>query len=188
MKSILLPVHPEILANVLDGNTDTLIKKLFPKDHVGWVYLYCTKKPYLYDRFFGRHFRNDNAPTFIGYEPINGYVVARFWCDKVEKITSQVVNYGNDCLHTTETMNMTELLKTTCLSLKELDSYLGDKNGFAIHISKLEVFDKPRELGEFRRNCYGCRYYKTFKIACNNCKKHRLTKAPQTFTYVESEK
>lgn len=174
MKNILLSIRPEQVANILNEEKTIEVRKHFPKDYVGWVYIYCTKgKPKL-----------TKIPEL---ELANGKVVARFWCDKVEDIKSQVVNCGNDCLHTTKTMNMTELLKASCLSLKELDSYLGDKNGYAIHISKLEVFEKPRELSEFRVHecrCKHCNHYSA-DFNCYCCNPYELTKAPQNYCYIE---
>ena len=50
MKSILLSIKPEWLAKILNGEKTIEVRKLFPKDYVGWVYLYCSKdkKNYLY--------------------------------------------------------------------------------------------------------------------------------------------
>lgn len=181
MKSILLTVHSKILTNILNGNADTLIRKLFPKDYVGWVYIYCTKGRPILMKAGKEYFTSQNV-CLAGVKTLrNGKVVARFWCDKVEEIKSQIVNYGNNCLHTTETMNMTELLKSSCLSLKELDSYLGCNDGYAIHFSYLEVFDKPRELSEFG-NSKGVKLQNTVVEQF-----YPLTKAPQNFTYIESE-
>ena len=78
-----------------------------------------------------------------------------------------------------------ELLKESCLTLTELENYLENKEGTAIHISDLEVFDKPRELSEF----YHYVKYNKEMATLNNqdwdfCK---LTKAPQSFAYIEIE-
>lgn len=48
---------------------------------------------------------------------------------------------------------------------KVLKPYINKQNGYAIHISDLEIFDKPKKLSEFRRK-----------------------EAPQNFCYVESLK
>lgn len=189
-KSILMSIQPKWVCEILNGRKTIEIRRKFPKDYVGWVYVYCTKgKPFVYyvddevgcvEKINGEFaFRTSKNPPAL-----NGKVVARFYCDKVEEIKSQVVNCGNDCLHTTETMNMTELLKSSCLSLKELDSYLGGENGYAIHISKLEVFDKPRELYEFNREII-VQYQKPWGELCSYLEP--LTKAPQNYCYIEGE-
>ena len=51
-------------------------KKRFPRNYVGWVYIYCSKsKPYFMVRIKDK---KDNKPYIA-----NGKVVARFWCDEV---------------------------------------------------------------------------------------------------------
>ena len=43
MKSILLSIKPEWLCKILNGEKTIEVRKKFPKDYVGWVYLYCSK-------------------------------------------------------------------------------------------------------------------------------------------------
>ena len=42
-KSILMSVQPKWVAKILNGEKTIEIRKRFPKDYVGWVYIYCTK-------------------------------------------------------------------------------------------------------------------------------------------------
>lgn len=50
-----------------------------------------------------------------------------------------------------------ELCKKSCLTMEELDNYLKGKNGYAIHIKNLNIFDEPRELSDY------CLYPKNIK-------------------------
>lgn len=98
---------------------------------------------------------------------LNGKVVARFWCDKVEEIEHYPYEApehprGYQIAYDTQTTNWDKLCEMSCLSRDELFDYLGRNNGYAIHISKLEIFDKPREINEFG-----------------------ITKAPQSWCYIE---
>ena len=43
MKAILLSIKPEWIAKILNGKKTVEVRKKFPKDYVGWVYLYCSK-------------------------------------------------------------------------------------------------------------------------------------------------
>lgn len=180
MKSILLSIKPEWLAKILNKEKTIEVRKKFPKDYVGWVYLYCSKsKPYL---------TRETAAFIYGYdnEPLNGKVVARFWCDKVEEITPYIWTPKLE----------QEILKGSCLTENELFKYISKNNGeqdnpfFAIYISKLEIFDRPRELSEFKR--YGGLHF-AFKNADNWLVDDNwnnivyLTKAPQNYCYVEGE-
>jgi predicted transcriptional regulator len=190
-KSILLSIRPEWVAKILNGEKTIEIRKKFPKDYVGWVYIYCTKSELLQ-----RHWQKvDGIGKFITYgrkakekdydspHTLNGEVVARFWCDKVEEIRIE-----NGCFYNTDTNLEYAILEKSCLSLKEIGDYLGVyeyqkeiiKVGYAIHISKLEIFDEPRKLSEFEvYNKYANPYLDSpFKP---------LTKAPQNYCYVEGE-
>ena len=52
------------------------------------------------------------------------------------------VNIGNeDC----------DLPNKSCLTVEEIFDYLINKNGYAIHIKNLHIFDKPKELSDFNR-------------------------------------
>lgn len=191
MKSILLSIKPEWLAKILNGKKTIEVRKLFPKDYVGWVYLYCSKgnkknwhlievvnpdtgwEGYEYDYYIG-------SKGYLDW-CLEGKVVARFWCDKVEEIVYQ--NAFNEPTYNTELLSERDLCIKSCLGLFGLFDYLGNKNGFAIHISKLEIFDRPKELGEFHIvNKYGIPQYQFGKGTCDYKK---LTKAPQNYCYID---
>lgn len=93
MKSILMSIQSKWLCEILDGEKTVELRKRFPKDYRGWVYLYCTKaKPYLI-RFFGRYFIADYLAPEVKDDGLvkNGLVVARIWVDNVEEsITFQI--------------------------------------------------------------------------------------------------
>lgn len=103
MKAIMLSMQPQWVAKILNGEKNIEIRKRFPINYVGWVYVYCTKKG---ETIWGKGTTfteqvGEQYITGINYDMLNGKVVARFWCDK------------------------------------------------AIHITKLEIFDTPKELKEF---------------------------------------
>lgn len=199
MKSILLSIKPEWLAKILNEKKTIEVRKLFPKDYVGWVYLYCSKgnkknwhlievvnpdtgwEGYEYDYYIG-------SKGYLDW-CLEGKVVARFWCDKVEKITvtferTQMgyFGFGLWANYFTITTDQDYLMSKSNLSYHELDNYLNKKCGYAIHISKLEIFDRPKELGDFHTvNKYGIPQYQFGKGTCDYKK---LTKAPQNYCYI----
>ena len=182
-KSILMSIQPKWVAKILNGEKTIEVRKKFPKDYVGWVYIYCTKakpsahiwtmkvkeKPYKVifsktqwqqetdlDNFMNVEFI-EKYPQYAGEriichpEHINGYVVARFWCDKVEDFDfCEFSKYENNVKLYNECVNKdNELCAKACISCVQMVEYLHPKHtGKAIHISKLEVFDKPKELKE----------------------------------------
>ena len=193
-KSILLSIRPEWVEKILNGEKTIEVRKQFPKDYVGWVYIYCTKdyKKILFENGgYGWRLNTWNKNKNV-ITTNNGKVVARFWCDKVETIslpytyfgTNKWVSCENERTLQTETIDEQELLKKSCISEEQIYKYLNFKKspkqvGYAIHISKLEIFDEPRELSEFKfwkdKSEYGCWY------------ENKLTKAPQNYLYIEGE-
>lgn len=201
MKSLLIAIKPKWCAKIMNGDKTIEIRKQFPKDYVGWVYIYCTKGELLQ-----RHWQKvDRIGKFITYgrkvkekdydspHTLNGKVVAKFTLNKVEEIPAR--RFSVYTYPYTETLDDYELLTKSCLTTKELDDYLGyDKNGYAIHISNLKIFDKPKELSEFKikrkiNECSGCKYLDTNTYDhCIKCEETKpLTKAPQNMIYIEVE-
>lgn len=151
-KLILMSFRPEYVCNILNGEKTIEIRKKFPKDYVGWVYVYVTKgKPYLWQGVakpmhdtninnpFNYIWKLENKDSYM-FGGFNGKVVARFWCDNVLDIKHYEGEYfvGGVTIH-----------KASCLSLDEMNNYLKRKDGYAIHITQLEIFNKPKKLREF---------------------------------------
>ena len=177
-KSILLSIRPEWVEKILNGEKTIEVRKRFPKDYIGWVYIYCTKdrKAYLsqdtethYSIFKLKDIEKCYKDKYCGF---NGKVVARFWCHKVEEITTKKWSPSKE----------QDLLKASCLTENQLFDYCNLESGkpfYVIHISKLEIFDEQKELSEFKfwkdKSEYGCWY------------ENKLTKAPQNYCYIEGE-
>lgn len=180
MKSILMSIQSKWLVKILNGEKTIELRKRFPSDFRGWVYLYCTKaKPYLI-RFFGIHFITYSLDAEVKDDMLvkNGLVIARVWVDKVDTIIRSGMGYyveGQDRAYTNRLANQSSL------TFYDLQERFGDNNSKAIHISKLEIFDKPKELGEFSVERYAEMPNGVFPCY------EPLTKAPQSWQYVEVE-
>ena len=161
MKAILMSIRPQWVSKILNGEKTIEIRKRFPKDYVGWVYIYCTKgkdKLITFDNYLGSEITcgydctsNKKHIKYGANDILNGKVVARFWCDKVEEIKW---DYGSSAKskYVTRDLDEWELCDKSCLTGKEMTEYLGEENsGYAIHITKLEIFHKPKEISEFRK-------------------------------------
>lgn len=188
MKSILISIKPKYVAKILNREKTIEVRKKFPIDYVGWVYIYCTKEDNLCcirkisrDRYIcGKDFDIRDFPNLSsGYEG-KGKVVARFWCDKVDNF----YDFDDD------------LCEQACLDRGKILDYLGNKNGYAIHITKLEIFNYPEELSKFRKYCD--KHFGLFN-RCLECKAYCFDelddycgiwkvkiKAPQSWCYVET--
>ena len=142
-KAILMSIRPKHVCNIFNLIKLLEIRKKFPKDYVGWVYIYCTKQSDLFKSYIRMgYYTTRSTADDLEYNG-KGKVVARFWCDKVDLIRVRFNAYcGGE-------LSQDGLCKYACLSLEELDDYLQGENGYAIHITNLEIFDRPKPLQPF---------------------------------------
>lgn len=193
-KATLMSIKPQWVAKILNGEKTIEIRKKFPKDYVGWVYIYCTKDKLTLSKYFYLDGWSYDAVLNYNYakqfdmakETLNGKVIARFWCDKVEEHRP----FFHWCIE-----------KETCLTRDDVLDYLDSKDKFvgnpkrqgkvyAIHITNLEIFDKPKELSEFYKVGYGeCakpqgNLREKVIANYNNVLKYQLTRAPQSWCYI----
>lgn len=195
MKAIMISIKPKWVEKILDGKKIIELRKKFPKDYRGWVYIYCTKEDSLCcikridrDRYIcGKDFDLRDFPHLSsGYEG-KGKVVARFYCDNVEDILGGWEEVA-DFYFFTDTLCQEELEEKAQLTYDKLCNYVSDDSshdvfGYAIHITKLEIFDKPKEISEFK---HWVSWKVPFEIKTVNVGALRsLTKAPQNFCYLE---
>ena len=185
MKAIMLSIQPQWVAKILNGEKNIEIRKRFPIDYIGWVYVYCTKDNSKENdcNVIGRCYPIETAlKTIIG----KGKVVARFWCDKITKIkygrwvgqdTFNYYGYHNEWKDLVDKSMMTQM---------ELYNY-GSKL-LAISITRLDIFDIPKELKEFKV------WRKKTIYSGMDCPPHvddvnvPLTRAPRNWCWVEGEK
>lgn len=163
-KSILMSIQPQWVAKILNGEKTIEIRKKFPAGYRGWVYVYCSKgdrnRALVKGWSYGYSYSGIN-------EEYQGKVLFRFWCDNVYEVFAGASSLGSHRLITWTCKKMcVSLCRDSCVSQEYLDTYLGKvkgyPQGYAIHISKLEVFDKAKELSEFG-----------------------ITKAPQSYMFIE---
>lgn len=180
MKSLLIAIKPKWCAKIMNGEKTievrknkalaTAIQKLIDENGYAEIYVYCSKgKERLVNLI-------DDSFYCGASTRLNGKVVFKFRCYKVEEIVLNKNHFVNE-QYSTDELDYEELLKQSCLTYKELDDYLQCEIAYAIHISNLEIFDKPKELSEFKywkdKSEYGCWY------------ENKLTKAPQNMVYIE---
>ena len=204
MKAILISDHAKWCALMMNGIKKAEIRKgtalyratqkLIEENGYAEFYVYCTKgkQGIFKERHNGYTLLNQNK--WIQSE-MNGKVIFKFRCYKVEE------------LKTCE-RHSAELIDQSCLSANEFYDYLtkgknflGQVLGCAIHISNLEIFDKPKELSEFYLGFRNNYYKREFGLDTHIDKydvlvqptkngyeyTNKLTKAPQNFCYVEVE-
>lgn len=76
-----------------------------------------------------------------------GKVIGEFICDKIHEIEY----CGSQYLINKDIALTNRVAKESCLYYDDLREYIGTKKGYALHISDLKIYDKPKELSEFRK-------------------------------------
>ena len=208
--AILISIRPEFVIKILNGEKMIEIRKTKPKCELPCkVYIYCKKgKPHLYKLRY-QHVKD--------YSALNGKVVAEFTLDKVEKINCRAVPYrkhnnlgyenfidngvyqlnGEDGLvferddNRLVTMLKNKDFEKMCLEPIDIYNYLGGYGVFcAWHISNLKIYDKPKELSEFKLppkkdNCKSCFLFQDIcEKVCLEQNRY-LFKAPKDWCNVE---
>lgn len=122
------------------------------------VLLYCTKaKPFLLEVEYDNQVlyaitQLGNADNLrINHKKVlNGKIVAECEVETEEIKLSAYSDYEDKIyLFDTPTLTNDELTEKSWLCNDELDNYLINEKGYALHISNLKIFDKPKELHEY---------------------------------------
>lgn len=194
MKAILISIKPKWVAKILNGEKTIEIRKNMPKCELPIdVYIYCTKGSGI-EKLYGSNlpvcgsddnivYFADNFDATRDTDILNGKVVAKFTLKRVG-----VLKYQEHADERSKQVN-----KDTCLTDEELDAYLGKETGYAWFIDDLEIFDKPKELSEFKVKktyiCKNCPPKYQYGVCLKDCTETlSLTKAPQSWQFIESEK
>ena len=220
MKHIMISIKPEYVCKILNREKMLEIRKSVPKEVLNGeeclVEIYCTKDnsyKLLQDNETGQYFKgitsgNDQrhlSNTEYGmnceYETqcctrLNGKVVARWHLKEYDEfeVWSDVWLICDEDREKLKTIR-----ENSCLSQAELLGYLGKKYGFAWHIDNLEIYDKPKELSEFRTlpcnkpesACRNCKYLQVtntpyaYESECFVQNGKTLTRPPQSWCYIE---
>lgn len=161
------------------------VRKTAPKEVPFKAYIYETKESkrrYLDDRF------NSFLDNKSHYTDM-GKVIGEFVCDKVYLIKNQ----GSRFSVADEEQSVTnEIARQSCLDYDDMVGYLGNKDGYGWHISDLKIYDRPRELSEFRKKGFMTEEEWLFNLYPNThchyeawAKKFEIARPPQSWCYVE---
>ena len=172
MKSVLIAIRPQWVEKIASGQKTIEVRKTAPQEVPFKCYIYetqgRTETPWV-----------DEDGHFI-YKG-RGQVIGEFICNNASEL--DYVYYWN---------NGYEF--ETCLTYRQVADYGKGKTLYGWHISDLKIYDRPRELSDFYRECKKpCKPNKG-KILCittkslkmNGCNgKIPLTRAPQSWQYIE---
>lgn len=212
MKSILMSIQPKWCELIAYGKKTIEVRKTVPKLGAPFkCYIYATQGKdilRLGDRYVKQKGKDTvhtkvcwiNNLDYCSNEIINGKVIGEFVCDKIDKYCGRLTTFA-ETPYKNKYISPEELAKTR-LTIGELNDYLEGKNGYFgnsyfWHISDLKIYDKPKELAEFKHECSGNCLITDKKIICVKVKDKRLdiwdkcdrllpvTRPPQSWMYVK---
>lgn len=166
-KAVLLSIKPQYCELIANGEKTIEVRKTRPTIETPFkCYIYCTGKPNLWKSKHGiisdcKYNRiTDDIPGTL----LNKKVIGEFICDHIYQYSTGNVD-GID-------ISDEDITASSCLSKQEIGDYefSAPQRDFCIyrvgvygwHISELVIYDKPKELGNFK-----------------------VTKPPQSWRYVE---
>ena len=173
MKSLLVSIQPKRCEKIAKCEETIEVQKTRPKEETPFkCYIYCT---------IGNGVKGDYlVPTGIQC----GKVIGDFVCDKVYSIKNQGSRFS---VADEEESVTNEIARQSCLDYDDMVRYLGNKDGYAWHISDLHIYDKPKELSEFKMGCKGCKERDTYHCKFHCYGERPLTRPPQSWQYVEEQ-
>lgn len=199
-KAVLISVKPEWVEKIFSGEKIMEFRKTIPNCKLPCkYYIYETKK----------RICTCNVPDLYAYRYGKGKVVGEFTLNYWYKFGFEVEENGvhyvdtNDWQRYFEPKMSIASIKRGCVPLDQLRKYLNGKDGYALYIDDLKKYDQPKELSEFHKYfgnkdypCDKCEHSYTNREECciecdlgdyKDCVYAKLTKAPQSWCYVEAK-
>ena len=180
MKAVLMSIQPKWVEKIVSGEKTIEVRKTRPKLETPFkCYIYCTKPSKKYQTICGCMVINTDElyrlPSgkikhdwsgelmccngeYTKDNFLNGKVIGEFVCDKIAGEGETI----RGC---------------TGFSMEELQDYCDGKDIYGWHISDLKIYDKPKELSEFKHD--------TILHTRFNGYKEPITRPPQSWCYVE---
>ena len=204
-KAVMISIRPKWCEKICNGEKTIEVRKTRPNLETPFkCYIYCTQARERLitilkdgDENYGEIYRG--KPVFIKTDEGSvcdmwgkrQKVIGEFVCDRIFPIDV----YDNGCI---KDWNF-ECMWQACLPYEGIAAYIGrEKRGYGWHISDLKIYDAPKKLGEFWRdcleyselstNCWSCENAcgDGDETDCNTDGRLYLHRPPQSWGYVEN--
>lgn len=197
MKSVLISIQPKWCEKICNGEKTIEVRKSAPKEVPFKAYIYCTKGKDGYEWLY----RVDNN----GYgkaQSWHGKVIGEFICNEVEEFHEWELSPQGKFADF-ERERLENFLTAACLSEEEVVRYRENlpyfKPLYGWHISDLKIYDKPKELSEFKKPpceksekaCGNCKWLvkintpDVYECECYVEDGRPITRPPQSYMFVE---
>nr|DAJ54978.1 MAG TPA: Protein CXorf40A-overexpressed LPS associated factor 1 [Caudoviricetes sp.] len=177
-KAVLISIRPKWCEKIASGEKTIEVRKTRPKMETPFkCYIYCTQSAdmlwILKERERSLH-PDKIADVFKaakcgGAYRGNGKVIGEFVCDRIDTILPENEPYG---IYNIDD----DYVFQTCLEYGALWNYGNGQTLYGWHISNLNIYDEPKELGEFTA---ACRY----KNDDGTCPSRRIACSFQRYDY-----
>nr|DAW63654.1 MAG TPA: hypothetical protein [Caudoviricetes sp.] len=163
-KAVMLSIQLRWCELIAAGEKTMEVRKTRPKLETPYkCYIYCTK----------------GEPRLTYGKMSGGKVIGEFICDKIERVDIPYPAYQKKLDE--------RYKKESCCTYYMLHRYCYHDDAFFWHISDLKIYDKPKEISEFKKHSREC-YFDNLGMAmpkCSECTKCNLMRPPQSWNYVE---
>ena len=184
-KAVMISIRPKWCEKICGGEKTIEVRKTRPKLETPFkCYIYCTVGMAGHDALWVLDAPTREKYSFLavsaylenpkGANKGDGKVIGEFTCDRIYGLAP--LNHAPD-----------DVEQQACLTREEIVRYLKGV-GYGWHISDLKIYDKPKELSEFRglckvdADCCACPYYNYTKMDCDG---RQIKRPPQSWCYVE---
>lgn len=172
-KAVLISIRPKWCELIANGTKTVEVRKSRPKLHTPFkCYIYCTQ-----------------SGVALGAWGKHGKVIGEFTCGRIDE-------YDDDTIFSFRHEDYARWndfgLDRACMHPEDFQNYADGKWLYGWHISDLKIYDKPRELRDFKKINRDC-FYADLGLAkrdCPDCKDPGcfLERPPQSWCYVEELK
>ena len=210
-KAVMISIRPKWCEKIASGKKAIEVRKTRPKLQTPFkCYIYCTQASVRYQTICGCHVLNSDelyrhpeqgikhgdsielmlCENYTKDNFLNGKVIGEFTCDLIYKLETRSPG-GSYYVKGEDQPTTNDVARQSCLTLKDMHEYLQAKVGYGWHISNLKIYDKPKELGEFKglckvdADCCACPHYNYSKMDCGG---RTIKRPPQSWCYVEEQK
>lgn len=170
MRSVLIAIRTQWVNKIVSGKKTIEVRKSAPKEVPFKAYIYCCKaksKWSLCD-YEGAYANSEGEIVYA-----QQHIIGEFICDKIDE-------YPYDYCDGVDIDDDTIL--ETAIDREDINIYAKGKTLYGWHISNLKIYDKPRELSEFRSPL---KRYRNADDEWVFGGLSRLKRAPQSWLYVE---
>lgn len=204
MKSVMLSIRPKWCELIASGKKTIEVRKTRPQIETPFkCYIYCTASDVHSCLVVGggsaKLFHCCNYKTaFVGGGVVgNGKVIGEFICDSIEVIACHKSYNGVGFDYTYYTESKDTLTNETQLTDYDMQQYFGcaedgESVGYGWHISALKIYDKPKELGEFKKEGFMTEEEWLYALYPNThchynawAKRFEIIRPPQSWCYIE---